>query len=122
MLTDLGLPDFLEKIDDIFVWDKNGKTYIFYQNLYWKYDEDKKQMEDGYPKVTILPMTFNNFDQFFQDISKWDGIPQNIDAVMNSPFDGKTYFFKGSQFWRFNDENVSAENPRKIGGFWVKDC
>lgn len=71
-LSSFGLPDFVDKIDAIFVWGKNGKTYLFYQNLYWKFDEDSKTIDQGYP----------------QDISRWNGIPRNLDAVTTSSFDG----------------------------------
>jgi hypothetical protein len=71
-IHDLGLPDFVDKIDDVFVWGKNGKTYLFYKNLYWRYNEQTKLMDQGYP----------------QDISKWNGVPRNLDAAMTSSFDG----------------------------------
>ena len=35
-IYDLGLPLFVEALDDVFIWGKNEKTYLFYQNLYWR--------------------------------------------------------------------------------------
>ena len=57
-LSNLGLPDYVDKLDDAFIWGKNDKTYFFYQNLYWRYNEATKTMDSGYP----------------QDISRWGGV------------------------------------------------
>ena len=46
-LSSLGLPDYVDKLDDAFVWGKNGKTYFFYQNLYWRFNEATKTMDSG---------------------------------------------------------------------------
>ena len=124
-LSSLGLPDFVEKLDSVFVWGKNGKTYLFYQNLYWRFNEATKSIDEGYP----------------QDISRWNGVPRNLDAVMTSSFDGhnltfyvlsifiyyllpagKTYFFKGQEYWMYDDASVSASAPRKINQFWTSNC
>ena len=104
-LSSLGLPEYVDKLDDAFVWGKNGKTYFFYQNLYWRFNEATKTMDSGYP----------------QDISRWNGVPRNIDAVLTSVFDGLTYFFKGEEFWTFDDYSLSTapDSPRKINGFWT---
>ena len=56
-----------------------------------------------------------------QDISRWGGVPRNMDAVLTSVFDGLTYFFKGDEFWTFDDYSVSTapDSPRRINGFWT---
>ena len=56
-----------------------------------------------------------------QDISRWGGVPRNIDAVLTSVFDGLTYFFKGDEFWTFDDYSLSTapDSPRRINGFWT---
>ena len=41
-LSSLGLPEYVDRIDDVFVWGKNEKTYFFYKNLYWRYNEVTK--------------------------------------------------------------------------------
>ena len=48
----------MDNLDDAFIWGKNDKTYFFYQNLYWRYNEATKTMDSGYP----------------QDISRWGGV------------------------------------------------
>jgi Hemopexin. len=35
-LSNLGLPESLEKIDGAMVWGHNGKTYFFSGTMYWK--------------------------------------------------------------------------------------
>lgn len=91
-------------MDDVFVWGKNGKTYFFYENLYWRFDENNKAIDSGYP----------------QDLSRWNGIPWNIDAVLTSPFDGVTYFFKDEKYWAFDDYSVSVQKKlgEDVSPFW----
>ena len=66
----------MDKLDDVFVWGKNGKTYFFYQNLYWRFSPENKAMDPGYPKDIIR---------------NWRGIPRNIDAALTSVFDGNNF-------------------------------
>ena len=75
-ISSLGLPSFVDKLDDVFVWGKNGKTYFFYQNLYWRFSPENKSMDSGYPKDIIR---------------NWRGIPRNIDAALTSVFDGNNF-------------------------------
>lgn len=70
---------------DTMVTTKDGATYAFYGNRYWKLTETS--VEPGYPKD--IP-------------SGWDGLPGNLDAAFTWT-NGKTYFFKGSQYWRFSE-------------------
>lgn len=35
-LTNLGLPEDLEKLDGAMVWGHNGKTYFFSGTMYWR--------------------------------------------------------------------------------------
>lgn len=47
-------------------------------------------------------------------ISKeWPGLPGNIDAAFTYK-NGKTYFFKGKQYWRYNGKKVDGDYPRDI--------
>ena len=63
-------------------------------------------MSSGYPRKT----------------STWSGIPNQIDAALQWN-NGKTYFFKGSKYWKFNDATVSVDQsppgyPRSTGKWW----
>ncbi|XP_021938956.1 matrix metalloproteinase-2-like isoform X2 [Zootermopsis nevadensis] len=95
-LTNLGLPESLEKIDGAMVWGHNGKTYFFSGTMYWKFDEDIGKVELDYPR----------------DMSMWSGVGYNIDTVFQWK-DGRTYFFKGKGFWKFNDGRMRVENEQQ---------
>ena len=104
-LTALGLPDSLTHIDAAFVWGHNNRTYLFSGTLYWVLDHDTGRVELDYPR----------------DLSIWSGIGYNIDAAFQYT-DGKTYFFKGTGYWEFNDNLMRTTHPRKLSSAhkWMK--
>ena len=104
----MGFPSYLKHLDAALVWGKNKKTYLFRyflickkfgyrmksryhlllsrplylsQNYYWRYDDISNEMDPGYPK----------------DISRWRGVPTNIDAAMTWT-DGRLAFHLFSFF------------------------
>jgi len=65
--------------------DDDNDHVICTGSKYWKLDGNN--IAAGYPR----------------SISKdWGGLPDNIDAAFTWT-NGKTYFFKGSRYWRFTD-------------------
>ena len=43
---------------------------------------------------------------FFRPIAQdWPGLPNDIDTAVTWPDNGMTYFFKGSQYWKFSNMN-----------------
>lgn len=79
-LTDYGLPIFLDRIDAAQVWEKNGKTYLYHKEIFWRYNETTRSIDPGYP----------------HHIKRWRGVPQDIDAATTWT-DGKNYLtFKES--------------------------
>lgn len=74
-----GLRSDVKKIDAVFIWPGNGKTYLFSGTKYYRYDEWRQSIDPNYPR-NIKP--------------NWKGIPDNIDAVFVWK-NTKTYFFKG---------------------------
>uniref|UniRef100_A0A182KDM7 Peptidase metallopeptidase domain-containing protein n=1 Tax=Anopheles christyi TaxID=43041 RepID=A0A182KDM7_9DIPT len=104
-LTDLGLPESIERIDAALVWSHNNRTYLYSGRLYWRFDEDTSRVELDYPR----------------DMSMWKGIGYNIDAALQYR-DGKTYFFKGLGYWRFNDMRMSIahEYQKWSATRWMK--
>ncbi|XP_072050833.1 hatching enzyme-like [Amphiura filiformis] len=44
------------------------------------------------------------------------GLPSDIDAAFSTQ--DKTYFFKGSQFWRFHLTNLEPNYPKEIASVW----
>lgn len=51
----------------------------------------------------------------------WKGIGYNIDSAFQYR-DGKTYFFKGKGYWRFNDLRMSVDHadPLLSAHEWMK--
>ena len=50
----------------------------------------------------------------------WGEIPKDIDAVFTWGFNNKTYFFKGSLCWQFDDkrQEIAPGFPRLIKDIW----
>lgn len=104
--TGYGLAETVTHIDAVFVWPKNQKTYIFSGDSFWRYDERLGQLDEMQGR----------------SMSRWNGIPFNVDAVLSLPrihgtiADGQTLFFKGNAYWQFNDHWVRPEigYPRLI--------
>lgn len=96
----------IDSIDAAFVWGANGKTYLFKNDKYWRYNEALKAIDMGYP---------------VQINTTWKGVPNNLDSAMTW-INGKTYFLKGNGFWIFDNVNirVTDEEPMKINMYWMK--
>nr|XP_026690235.1 matrix metalloproteinase-14 [Ciona intestinalis] len=80
------------KVDAAVWWQRNGKTYFFKGDYYWRYGVGK--VEGDYPKP----------------IDVWRGVPPNVDASF-SGVDGShnfTYFVKGTRFWTFNNWDIQV--------------
>nr|XP_060627032.1 matrix metalloproteinase-27-like [Anolis sagrei ordinatus] len=78
----------------------NDQVFFFKDNHFWMISGF--QVQPGYPK------TIGNF-----------GFPQNIKKIDAALFDrntGKTYFFIGTNYWRYdeNRQSMDVEYPRKI--------
>ncbi|XP_010897955.2 vitronectin b [Esox lucius] len=82
---------------DAFLQLKNGSIYAFRGDYFFEMDE--KAVVPGYPKL-------------IQDV--W-GIRGPIDAAFTRiNCEGKTYIFKGSKYWRFEDDVLDDDYPRDI--------
>ncbi|XP_066492215.1 vitronectin [Tiliqua scincoides] len=82
---------------DAFTSLKNGSIYAFRGK--YLYELDEKSVRPGYPKL-------------IQEV--W-GIEGPIDAAFTRiNCEGKTYIFKGSLYWRFNEGVLDPEFPRNI--------
>ena len=44
------------------------------------------------------------FCSFRQISADWPGLPDDIDTAVTWPDNGMTYFFKGSQYWKFHNK------------------
>lgn len=89
-LHELGISRKVNRLDAAFVWGKNGRTYLFSNNLYWKLNDHENEVEPGYPK----------------DISNWRELStRGIDGVITSPFDGKNWSIVKQNGWQRNFAN-----------------
>ena len=99
-----GLRSDVKKIDAVFIWPGNGKTYLFSGTKYYRYDEWRQSIDPNYPR-DIKP--------------NWKGIPDNIDAVFVWK-NKKTYFFKGKthsiKYCHFTE---FRESYPKLCGNWA---
>ncbi|XP_055384656.1 matrix metalloproteinase-2-like [Condylostylus longicornis] len=105
LLSNLGLPNELERIDAAFIWGHNNSTYLYSGVLYWVFNEDEKKVEIYYPR----------------DMTEWAGIGYHIKAALAYK-NGKTYFFKNNYFYEFNDKRMQVAHlrPKKTALRWFK--
>jgi hypothetical protein len=96
------------KIDAWLKW-WNGKAYFFLGSQYARYDIATDRLDPGYPR----PIAGN-----------WPGMAEagfanQIDACVNW-WTGKVYFFRGSQYLRYDigSDKADAGYPRPIAGNW----
>ncbi|XP_071094306.1 matrix metalloproteinase-17-like [Haliotis cracherodii] len=104
-ITELGIPPDVKKIDTVFVWGFNKRTYLVSGDMYWKLDENNTYVEYDYPR----------------DMSIWRGIPIPIDAAFQY-WDKKTYFFQGQNYYEFYDLKMRGRRgyPKSIAKDWLK--
>ncbi|XP_072047538.1 matrix metalloproteinase-24-like isoform X2 [Amphiura filiformis] len=79
----------------------DGKIMFFKESHYWQYEGIRK--DPGFPKL----------------ISEL-GLPDNLDAALPWGYTGKTYFFKGDQYYRYDeyDRKVDPGYPKLIKKNW----
>ncbi|XP_078581041.1 collagenase 3-like [Branchiostoma floridae x Branchiostoma japonicum] len=90
-----GLPEHLDRIDGIYE-RPDYKILIFKGRRYWVFDANI--LESGPHYISDL------------------GLPSHLDAVMPWRSNGRTYFFKGNQYWRYNEAEgrVDSGYPRAL--------
>uniref|UniRef100_A0A673BU59 Matrix metallopeptidase 16b (membrane-inserted) n=1 Tax=Sphaeramia orbicularis TaxID=375764 RepID=A0A673BU59_9TELE len=95
-----GMPT--QSIETAVWWEDVAKTYFFKgdRSVYWRYNEDMRTMDPGYPK----PITI------------WKGIPDSPQGAFVDKANGFTYFYKGKEYWKFNNQLLRVEPgyPRSI--------
>ncbi|XP_037697162.1 interstitial collagenase [Choloepus didactylus] len=80
-----GFPKTVKNINAAVSEEDTGKTYFFVANKYWRYDEHKRSMDAGYPKMIA---------------EDFPGIGNKVDAVFKK--DGFFYFFHGTRQYKFD--------------------
>lgn len=93
------------KLDSIESSFNLGKTYIFKNDIYWKYDDLKNQVQwPSYPR----------------DLKKgWPGIPNKIDEMFLWRYRYSVYFFVGKYYYAYNDlYDTVIGSPKLISQGW----
>lgn len=103
-----GLEPFAGGIDAGFVTSDGKKAYFFRKDKYIRYDVEADQADPGYPQSIA---------------ANWKGMGEfakGIDAAFLQPNTGKVYFFKGSQYLRYDltADQVDPGYPLPIIGYW----
>lgn len=103
LTEDYGLPSSLDSVDAVQVWAKNGKTYIYKEDMFWRYNETTKLIDEGYPK----------------HMGRWRGVPYNLDAA--TTWKGITYFFRDKLYWKFDNNWIitTDESPLPSPQRWL---
>ena len=98
---------FTEDIDAVVVWP-NGKAYFFKGDQYLRYDIAHNKVDAGFP----APIAGN-----------WPGMPDEFASGIDEAVvwnDGTAYFFKGSQYVRYDiaADRVEAGYPKPVADNW----
>uniref|UniRef100_A0A7N6C284 Peptidase metallopeptidase domain-containing protein n=1 Tax=Anabas testudineus TaxID=64144 RepID=A0A7N6C284_ANATE len=86
-----GLPK--DRIDAALYYTPTGQTYFFRANNYYRFNEDARAVDDGYPK----------------SVGVWQGVPDNVKAAFMSKDQAYTYFYKANKYWKFNNQIMRVE-------------
>ncbi|XP_010170571.1 matrix metalloproteinase-15-like, partial [Antrostomus carolinensis] len=86
-----GIP--YDSIDTAVWWEPTGHTFFFRGDRYWRFNEDTRSVDPGYPKP----------------ISVWVGIPPSPKGAFLSPDASSTYFYRGTKYWKFDNERLKTE-------------
>uniref|UniRef100_A0A8C5ERC0 72 kDa type IV collagenase n=1 Tax=Gouania willdenowi TaxID=441366 RepID=A0A8C5ERC0_GOUWI len=103
-LSSLDLPTDLQKIDAAFSFRKNRKTYLFAEDKFWRYDEETKLMDTGFPKLIA---------------DSWNGIPDDIDSAFSLNGIDYSYFFKGNHYFKLEDSSLKIVKLGEITKDWL---
>ncbi|XP_078286568.1 matrix metalloproteinase-25-like [Rhinoraja longicauda] len=99
-IRDFELP--VDSVDGAFIWPHNGKTYFFKGDEFWRYDEQRRRMDLGYPKKVGL----------------WKGVPPDLDDIMSFN-NGNTYFFKGGAYWMMRGGEIEVASRASTARDWM---
>nr|XP_019575458.1 PREDICTED: interstitial collagenase [Rhinolophus sinicus] len=96
-----GFPRSVKNIDAAVFEEDTGKTYFFVGNKYWRYDEYKRSMDAGYPKLIA--------DGF-------PGIGNKVDAVFQK--DGFFHFFHKTRQYKFDPKTKRILTLQKANSWF----
>ncbi|XP_023971085.2 interstitial collagenase isoform X1 [Physeter macrocephalus] len=96
-----GFPKTVKNIDAAVSEEDTGKTYFFVANKCWRYDEYKRSMDAGYPKMIA---------------EDFPGIGNKVDAVFQK--DGFFYFFHGTRQYKFDTKTKRILTLQKANSWF----
>ncbi|XP_047505319.1 matrix metalloproteinase-25-like isoform X2 [Pieris napi] len=101
-ITEYSVPPQVSELTTVFISNYNNKTYLFEEERFWRYNEDTKKMDRGYPKM----------------MSAWRKVPAPVNAAII--WKGDTFFFQGPRFWRFDNTLIQAHEyyPLPTAQIW----
>ncbi|KAG7460353.1 matrix metalloproteinase-15, partial [Solea senegalensis] len=93
-LTDYGREIPYDRIDAAIWWEPSGYTYLFQGDWYWRFNEQSRSADRGYPK----------------QISVWgSSVPSGPKGAFLSDDGAYTFFYKGSKYWKFDNHRMKSE-------------
>lgn len=114
-LSDWGMKKksgaLVDRVEAAFIWAHNGKTYLFSDGEFWRFDKSHQNSqtiigpEPGYPR----------------DNSLWAGVPSHMDDVI-SWGEGDAYFFKDNLYWVLKSGGLNQEvvTAKSIAVDWLR--
>lgn len=75
-------------LDAAFYWESMNKAFVFKDDKFWE--------------INI----FQYIKPYSESISKWNGIPRNIDGALE--YDDRIRFFKDNKFYELNSTDLSV--------------
>uniref|UniRef100_H2Z9Z4 Peptidase metallopeptidase domain-containing protein n=1 Tax=Ciona savignyi TaxID=51511 RepID=H2Z9Z4_CIOSA len=103
-LSGLAIPP---NVNSALQWGGDGKIYVFRKSYFYRFSE--WQPFDGRRRYA------------HKKIKKyWTGVPNAPDASIQWK-NGKSYFFKGNEYWRFKglDQTVDPNYPKSVKKLWI---
>uniref|UniRef100_A0A3B3Y0Y8 Collagenase 3 n=1 Tax=Poecilia mexicana TaxID=48701 RepID=A0A3B3Y0Y8_9TELE len=84
-ISEFGFPSSVRRVDAAVHVPEYGKTMFFIGQFYYRYDEQKSQMDPGFPRIIQ---------------TDWRGIPRKVDAAFK--LHGSMFLLSGSKSYQYD--------------------
>ncbi|XP_033970594.1 matrix metalloproteinase-18-like [Trematomus bernacchii] len=92
-IHEYGFSSRVKQVDAAVHISEYGKTVFFIGEFYYRYDELKRRMDPGFPRL----------------IQKdWPGIPKRVDAAFK--LDGNIFLFSGAKSYQYDFRQTRVMN------------